>query len=61
MADFLVLPEAFVAYVTSFRRLPVPPDTDLGALRAVIETVTLEAVLDLDAPSAATPERPARP
>lgn len=61
MADFLVLPEAFVAYVASLRRIPIPPDTDLGALRAVIETVTLEAALDLDAPSAAARERPARP
>lgn len=48
MADFLILPDAVVRYVSSFKKIPIPPETDVHALRSVIETIALEAALGVD-------------
>jgi hypothetical protein len=52
MAEFVLLPETFVRYVSTYRRLPLPPDADLDTFRSLIELVTLEAaVASGEAPS----------
>jgi hypothetical protein len=45
MADFLILPDAVVRYVSSFGKIPIPHETDVQALRSVIETIALEVAL----------------
>ncbi len=55
MADFLVLPDAVVRYVSSFSRIPIPPETDVHALRSVIETIALEVALGLGEVSVSGP------
>lgn len=45
MSEFIVVPDTFLTYVTEFRRIPVPVDTDIETLRALVETVSLEVSL----------------
>ena len=45
MAEFLVLPNTFIEYVSQFRRIPIPPDTHLETLRSEIELVCLEIAI----------------
>ncbi len=45
MAEFLILPDDFVEYVTRFRRLPIPPDADAQSFRSVVEAVCLETTM----------------
>jgi hypothetical protein len=46
VGEFLVLPKAFVAYVTAYERIPIPPDTQIETLRSQIELICLEVCLD---------------
>lgn len=43
MSEFIVVPDTFLRYVTEFRRIPIPVDTDIETLRAIVEIVCLEA------------------
>jgi hypothetical protein len=45
VSEFIVVPDTFLRYVTEFRRIPIPVDTDIKTLRAMIETVCLEVSL----------------
>jgi hypothetical protein len=45
VSEFIVIPDTFLKYVTEFRRIPIPVDTDIETLRAIVETVCLEASL----------------
>lgn len=45
VSEFIVIPDTFLRYVTEFRRIPIPVETDIEALRAMVETVCLEASL----------------
>jgi hypothetical protein len=46
VAEYVVLPEAFVRYVARFKHVPVPLETDFETVRSLIETVCLEALLE---------------
>ena len=46
LAEFVILPDAFVEYVARFKSIPVPLDTQAEALQSVIETVCLEVLLE---------------
>lgn len=48
MSEFIVVPDTFLRFVTEFRRIPIPADTDIETLRAIVETVCLEASLGSD-------------
>lgn len=45
VSEFIVVPDTFLKYVTEFRKIPVPVDTDIETLRALVETLGLEASL----------------
>jgi hypothetical protein len=45
VSEFIVVPDTFLRYVTELRRIPIPVDTDIKTLRAMIETVCLEVSL----------------
>lgn len=45
MSEFIVVPDTFLRYVTELRRIPIPVDTDIKTLCAMIETVCLEMSL----------------
>ena len=49
MSEFIVVPDAFLRYVTEFRQIPIPVDTDIETIRAIVETVSLEASLGAEA------------
>lgn len=58
MAEFLMLPEAFVRYVAERKQIPVPTDTSMEALQALIETVYLEASMDIEMKRESEPAQP---
>lgn len=60
MSEFILVPDNFVKYVTEFRRIPIPVDTDLDTVRALIETLCLEVSLGADQRAAADPRAPQR-
>lgn len=63
MSEFLILPDAFIRYVVAFRRIPVPIDSSIKDLQSVVETVCLNASVEIpqtqqereSVPSAKTP------
>jgi hypothetical protein len=46
VAEFVMLPKAFITYVNAAKRLPVSIDISVETLQTVIETVCLEASVD---------------
>lgn len=46
--EFLILPKAFVDYVTAFKRIPLATGSQLEDLRSQIEIVCLEVALNGD-------------
>jgi hypothetical protein len=56
----LILPDAFVRYVVAFRRLPVPIDSSIEELQSVVETVCLNASVEIPAEPKSSPPSPPR-
>jgi hypothetical protein len=47
MSEYLILPDAFIRYVVAFRRLPVPIDSSIADVQSIVETVCLDASVEI--------------